>query len=323
MNRTYRRLFICAAAMFAVFSSFMVRAADYPAGPIKLINPFPPGGATDLAGRLLATHLTNEWKQTVVVESRAGGNGMIGPTAVARSKPDGYTLLIASPSLATAAATVKDMPIDPVKELDGVSQLVETDFIIAINPSLPAKTLREFIALAKASPGKLNYGSYAAGARLSTEYFKSLAGIDLTHVGYKGEALTIQALAANEVQLVIATSVTLKEPAAKNAVRALAVSGPRRSASMPDIPTSAEAGLPAFNQMVWFGVFAPAGTPAEIKNKLSAEIANFLKQRDVIDRLHSMGLEPKGSKPDELSAFLQNEIRIAVETGKKAGIEPQ
>ncbi len=324
MMKVTRRtaVFGAAAAGFCAMAN-TASAAEWPANTVKIVVPFPPGGSTDLVGRLLATYLNSKWKQTVIVENKPGGNGMLGPTAVAKSKPDGYTFLLAAPTIATAPATVKNMPITPMKDLEGVSQLIETDYIIAINSSIPAKTLKEFIALAKANPGKYNYGSYATGARLSTEYFKSLSGTDLTYVGYKGEALAIQALIANEVQVVIATSVTLKEPVLKGQVRALAISGPKRSSGLPNVPTTKEAGLPEFDQMVWFGMFAPAGTPADIKNKMSAAIAEFSKLPDTIAKLGAVGLTPKASTPKELSDYLAKETGIAVKTAKQAGIEPQ
>lgn len=298
-------------------------AQDYPTASVRLVIPFPPGGSTDLVGRLLAAYLGEQWKQTIVVDNRPGGNGMLGPTFVARAKPDGYTILLAAPSIATAVTTMKDMPIDPEKELEGVSQLIHTEYVLAVNSKLPVKSLAELVAYAKANPGKLNYGSFAVGSRLTSEFFKTLAAIDLVHVGYKGEALMVQAIAANEVQLGLATTVTMREPAARGEIRVLAVTGDTRSKVFPDVPTAAEAGMPAFDTSVWFGLFAPAGTPSAIKTRIAAEVAKFVKQPDVIAKMEAAGLTPRASTPEAMSRHLSVDIKRAIETAKRAGIEPQ
>jgi len=257
------------------------------------------------------------------VENRPGGNGMLGPTYVARSKPDGYTLLLSAPSIATAVTSMKDMPINPEKDLDGVSQLIHTEYVIAVNSKLPVKTLRELIDYAKANKGKLNYGYFAVGSRLTSEYFNTLAGIEISSVGYKGEALMVAAAAAGEVEVAIATTVTLREPAARGEVRVLAVSGDTRSKVFPDVPTAGEAGLKGFDVSVWFGLLAPAGTPAAIKNRISAEVAEFTKLPDVIAKMESFGLTPRASTPEAMSRLLTEDIKRAVAVAKKAGIEPQ
>ena len=311
------------AALMALCISGQSSAQDYPSAPVKIVIPFPPGGSTDLVGRLLAVYLNNQWKQTVIVENRPGGNGMLGPTFVARSKPDGYTILLAAPSIATAVTSMKDMPINPEKELDGVSQLIHTEYVVAVNSKLPVKTLQELIAYAKANPGKLNYGSFAVGSQLTTEFFKSIAGIDMAHVGYKGEALMVQAVAQGEVQVGLATTVTLKEPAARGEVRILAVTGDTRSKVFPNVPTAEEAGLPGFDTTVWFGLFAPAGTSMDIKRKIAAEVAGFVKQQEVISKMEAFGLTPRASTPEAMSRHLSQDIKRALEVAKKAGIEPQ
>ncbi len=314
-----------AAALLAaaVVSASPARAQDYPTSSIRLVIPFPPGGSTDLVGRLLAAYLGDQWKQTVVVDNKPGGNGMLGPTFAARSKPDGYTILLAAPSIATAVTSMKDMPIDPEKELEGVSQLIHTEYVVAVNSKLPVKTLKELIAYAKANPGKLNYGSFAVGSRLTSEYFNSIAGVEITHVGYKGEALMVAAVASGEVQVGLATTVTLKEPAARGEVRILAVTGDTRSKIFPDVPTAEEAGLPGFDTTVWFGLFAPAGTPPAIKNKIAAEVAKFVRQPDIIAKMEGAGLTPRASTPEAMSRYLSQDIKRAIETAKRAGIEPQ
>ncbi len=321
--KTIRLVLAAALTVVAAVSAAPANAQDYPSSSIRLVIPFPPGGSTDLVGRLLAAYLGDQWKQTVIVDNKPGGNGMLGPTFAARSKPDGYTILLAAPSIATAVTSMKDMPIDPEKELEGVSQLIHTEYVVAVNSKLPVKSLKELITYAKANPGKLNYGSFAVGSRLTSEYFNSIAGVDITHVGYKGEALMVAAVASGEVQLGLATTVTLKEPAARGEVRILAVTGDTRSKVFPDVPTAEEAGLPAFDTTVWFGLFAPAGTPPAIKNKIAAEVAKFVKQPDVIAKMEGAGLTPRASTPEAMSRYLSQDIKRAVETAKRAGIEPQ
>ncbi len=315
------KLAIAAAA--AIVTVAPVMAQDYPTAAVRIVVPFPPGGSTDIVGRLLASHLGDAWKQTVVVENRPGGNGMLGPTFVARSKPDGYTFLLAAPSIATAVTSMKDMPINPEKDLEGVSQLISTDYAMAVNAKQPMKTLKEVIDFAKANPGKLNYGYFAVGSRLTTEYFSTLAGIKMNPVGYKGENPMVTALASGEVEVGLSTIAAMREFANRGEVRILAITGEKRSPVFPDVPTAAEAGLPAFDSSVWFGIFAPAGTPAAIKNKVSQEIARFTQKPDVIAKMESFGLTPKASTPEQMSRHLSTDIKRAVETAKLAGIEPQ
>ncbi len=312
-----------AAAAAALSLSFAAGAQDYPSNVIRIVVPFPPAGSTDLVGRLLATHLGNVWNQTVVVDNRPGGNGMLGPTYVARSKPDGYTLLLAAPSLATSVASMKVMPIDPEKDLVGVSQLIRTEYVVAVNAKLPVKNVQDFIAYAKANSGKLNYGYFGVGSRLTAEYFNLLTGIKTLPVGYKGEALMVQAVAAGEVQIGIATAVPMRERVGRGELRVLMVTGESRSKVFPDAPTAAEAGVPKFDHNVWFGLFAPAGTSRQIRDKIAAEVAKFVKDPEVIARMNAFGLTPYSSSPDEMSAHVSKEMKRALEMAKRVGLEPQ
>lgn len=314
---------VAACAMAAVAIASPALAQEYPATTVKIVVPFPPAGSTDLVGRLLAAYLQSEWKQTVVVENRPGGNGLLGPTFVAKSKPDGYTILLAAPSLATAVTSMKDMPIDPKKDLEGVSQLIHTEYVVSVNAKQPFKTLKDLVDYAKANPNKLNYGYFAVGSRLTSEFFASLADIRMSSVGYKGEALMVGAVASGEVEVGLATSVTLREPAARGEVRVLAVTGDKRSKVFPNAPTAAESGMPEFDTSVWFGLFAPAGTPMPIKQKISAEVAKFVQQPDVIAKMEGFGLAPRASTPEAMSKLLATDIERAIATAKRAGIVPQ
>lgn len=298
-------------------------AQQFPSGTVRIVVPFPPGGSTDLVARIYATQLGDRWKQTVVVENRPGGDGMLAPTAVARSRPDGYTLLMGAPTLATVQLTMKDPPIDPAKQLDPVTQLVETPYVIAINAQLPAGDLKSFIAHARANAGKLNYGTWSTGGQLTYGFFKQLTGVDFVRVGYKGEAITMTALGSNEVQVAFGTSISLAPPLQAGTVRALAVSSAGRLPTLPDIPTTAEAGLKEFNESVWFGLFAPAGTPRVVKIAIADEIAKIAVLSDVISRLRVAGFEAKTSSPDEFSEFFLRTKNKWIEVAKALDLKPQ
>ena len=314
---------ICIPLSLSFIEARPASAQDYPSGQVRIIVPLPTGGSSDLVARLLATHLGSQWKQTVIVENRVGANGLIGMTAVARAKPDGQTLLFGVPSVTTVRALIKDANVDPVKDLEGVSQVIETVYIVAINGKLPAKNAREFIAHVKANPGKLNYGTYAAGNRLVAELFNQRSGLAMEHVAYKGEQPAMAALAAGEVHMVVGTAVTMKEKAATGEIRLIAVSGPNRVASLGDVPTAQEQGITGFDPVLWFGVHAPAGTPAAVKAQIAAEIAKFVALPDMIGRLDSFGFTPKSSAPGDFQRFLEKDAHTWVDVAKSAGIDPQ
>jgi tripartite-type tricarboxylate transporter receptor subunit TctC len=243
--------------------------------------------------------------------------------AVARSRPDGYTLLLGAPTLATVKITMKAPPIDPLRELDPLTQLVETPYVIAVNAQLPVVDLRQFIAYAKAHPGTLNYGTWSTGGQLTYGFFKQLTGVDFIRVGYKGEALTMTALGGNEVQVAFGTSITVMPGLKVGTVRALAVSSAKRLPGLSNIPTTSEAGLKEFNEVIWFGLFAPAGTPNDVKSRISEEIREIAAIDDVISRLRVAGFEAKTSTPGEFSEFVAGSSRKWSEVAKSMGIEPQ
>lgn len=317
-----RTLAVLMAASLAL-ASCAGHAADYPSAQVRIVVPLPTGGSSDLVARLLATHLGEKWKQTVIVDNRAGANGLIGMTAVAKARPDGHTLLFGVPSVTTVRALVKDAAIDPVKDLEGVSLVLESPYVVAISAQVPARNAQEFAAYVKANPGKLNYGTYAAGNRLIAELYKQLSGLKMEHVSYKGEPLAMAALAAGEVHMVIGTTVTMKERVAQGVIRIIAVSGDKRIPSMPDVPTAAESGIKGFDPILWFGVHAPAGTPADIKRAVADEIAQFVKRPDVIDRLNSFGFAARSSTPDDFQTFLARDAQMWIDVAKAAGIELQ
>jgi tripartite-type tricarboxylate transporter receptor subunit TctC len=316
------RAFAAALAACLAFIS-PAPAADYPTGPVKIIVPFPPGGSSDLVTRLVAGYLGTLWKQTVIVENRPGGNGMLGPTAVSKSPADGYTLALAPPSVASVFATMNVVPIDPQKDLSPISQLVESPLVVLVHGKTPFKTLRELVDHAKANPGKLNSGSYAMGSRLNSGRLNVAGNVQLRDVGYRGEALMIAAVAAGEIEVGVASPVGLAEFLAKGQLRILAVSSEQRLPAFPDVPTSREAGFPAFNPTAWFGLFAPANTPIEIRRFIAAGVNEWAKTKEAADKLAAVGFSPKASTPEQMGEFLANEIKAANEIAKVIGIEKQ
>jgi len=286
-------------------------AQTYPAKPVRIIVPFPPGGPTDVVGRLVATKLGEALNQQFVVENRAGAGGTVGSEVVAQAPADGYTLLYGSTStLAMAPSLYRKLGYDPRKSFAPISLVSSGPLLVAVNAAVPAQTLAQLIALAKEKPGALNYGSAgnATPPHLAAELFKSLAAIDLTHVPYKGGAPALQAIAAGEVQVIFEGIVTLLPQIRAGRLRALAITGTARDVTLPDVPTVAEAGLPGFQVNFWSGLVAPAGTPAEVVNVLNAALRRALAAPDARDTLTKFGLAPAGNTPLEFARFIDSEI---------------
>lgn len=310
-------------AMLAALFAGSVPAQEYPGKPVKLVVPFPPGSSTDLMARMLAEHLTGALKQPAVVENRPGGNAMIGTQAVARSAPDGYNLLIGVPSLATFKVFFKSPAVDTERDLAPISLIMVSPYVLATNATLPVNTLGEFIAYAKANPGKVKTGGYG-GQYLATEYFKQTAGIDLYNIGYKGDVQAVQALVANDIQFLFTVPINLRAHVDAGKVRVLSTSTTSiRSPGMPNVQTMGEAGLPGFDVSIAFGLLAPAGTPIEIRRKLGSEVAAFVRKPDVIGRLKAFGFEPLSGTPEEYAKLLSDDIRRWLEIAKRLPIEAE
>jgi len=309
-------LFFCAAAS--------AQTASYPLRPVRIVVPFPAGGSVDAVARWVAQPMSETFKQPVVVENRAGAGGNVAADAVAKSAPDGYTLLITTPGLAIAPSIYRKLPFDPQSDFQPVSQLTATYLFLVVNPSVPANSVKELIALAKAQPGKLNYGSSGSGAtiHMATELFKIKTGTDIVHVPYKGEAPAYTALLANEVQLAVGPVSGLLPFVKSGKLRALGVSSAHRASTMPDVPTIAEAGVPGYEFASWFGLFAPAGTPKEIVAKLNAEAVRIMGLAEIRDRLPAMGNEAVGSSVEQFTAKFHGEIAQYAQVVKQAGIPP-
>jgi tripartite-type tricarboxylate transporter receptor subunit TctC len=300
-----------------------VSAQGYPDKPVKLVVPFPPGGPTDIVGRLVAQKLAEGIGQPVVVENRPGAGGTVGSTAVARAPADGYTLLYGSTTLAIAPSLYRDLAYDPRTAFAPISLVSRGPIIAAVNAQLPAKTLKDFIALAKSSPGRINYGSAGSGTppHLAAELFKTVAGVDLVHVPYKGGGPAVSDLAGGQVQVCFEGLPTLLPHIKSGKVRALAITGAKRDPALPEVPTFAEAGLPGYDANFWNGLVAPAGTPAEVIARLNSVLVQALATPEVHAALVRLGLEAAGTTPQQFGDFIAAEIdkwaRVVKASGAK------
>lgn len=295
----------------------------YPNRPIRFIVPLATGGAGDIAARLFGQKLADGLGQQVVIDNRPGAGGVIGADLVAKASPDGYTLLIAGGNHTIFPSLYKNLPYDFIKDLAPISMLAAFPHLLVVNPAVPAKSVKELVALAKAKPGQINYASGGNGstAHMAAEYFKSVAGINVIHVPYKGTAPALVALIAGEASLAFYSASSVLQHIKAGRLRALATTGERRSPSLPDLPTVAEAGVPGFETSGWVGLLAPAGTPKRIIAKLHGELARILSLPDVKERLAVLDLESVGSAPEEFATFIKKDIvkwaKVVKESGAK------
>lgn len=294
----------------------------YPTKPIRIVVPFTPGGSNDLLGRVLAQKLNEAWGQPVIIDNRPGAGSTIGIELVVRAAPDGYTLLTTSGGIAINVSLYR-LPFNPVTDLAPVTLLAQMPYLLAVHPSVPAKSTRDLINLAKAQPGKLIFSSSGAGtsSHLTMEMFKSLAKIDLLHVPYKGGGPAVNALAGGEVQMTFNVITGTLPQARAGKIRALAVSSARRVEVAPELPTVAESGLPGFEVIAWYNMFAPAGTPRSIVNRINAEVNRLLQQPEVRERFLALGVAPLAGKPEALGDYLKFEVARWAKLIKEAGIK--
>lgn len=299
-------------------------AQDYPVKPIRFVAPNLPGGPTDILARLIGQKLSESLGQPVVVENRAGAGGNIGTEVAAKSPPDGYTLVTGNNATFGANVSLyKRLGFDPVKDFAPVVLVATQPNILVVHPSLPAASVKELIALAKARPGQLNYAGSGMGAaaHLAAELFKTMTGTHIVHISYKSAAPALIDLIAGQTQLMFATSLSVMPHIKSTRVRALAVTTAKRARVMPELPTVAEAGVPGFEAATWHGVLVPAGTPAAIVDKLNSEINRMLQSPDVRERLGSLGAEIVGGTPSEFAAHIQREIPKWAKVVKAAGVQ--
>lgn len=283
-------------------------AQTWPGKPVHIIVPFPAGGTVDTAARLLQPRLQQALGQPVLVENKAGADGSVGTAVVAKSPPDGTTLLMVLESHAINAAIDPKLPYDTERDFAAVTLVGTIPYVIITNNQVPARTLKEFVALARANPGKLNYASPASPTRLATELFKSQNGLNLTHVAYRGGAPSVQSLVANETQVCFLPPFGAMPLIQAGQLRPLAVAGPHRLPVLPDVPTTAEAGFPGFEATTWVGMFAPSGTPAAVIDRLHRETAEILKTPELVQRLRELGMEVQATPPDAFQRFVSAEI---------------
>jgi len=304
------RLFTLITLTAALAGAVSVSAQPYPSRPVRFIVPFPPGGATDIIAREIAQKLGEGFRQQVVVDNRGGGGQKIGTDLVAKSTPNGYTILLCSVSHAINPGLYPKLPYDSIHDFAPIALVASTSLALVVHPSLAANSVKELIALATVRPGKLNYGSSGngTGGHLASELFKTMTGIGMTHIPYKGGGPAYVDLIAGQIDLMITSPAPMVPLVKAGKLRALATTGSRRSSSMPDVPTIAEAGVAGFEAISWYGILAPAGTSREIVARLQAEIAKALQLAEVRERFSGQGLEIIGGTPAEFSAYLKVEL---------------
>jgi len=310
--------------LFAGAALAQPASIQYPTRPVKLLVPFPPGGNTDIVGRMLAQKLSDSFGQQVYVENRGGAGGTIGAEAAAKSPNDGYTLFFSTTgTLASAPSMQPNLRYDPIKDFAPITTLANAPVVVTIAASLPPKTLGELIQLAKAQPGTLKFGSAGAGhfVHIAGEMFKGSAGVDLLHVPYKGVAQALVDLLGGRIDLMFDAFAQYEPHLQSGKLRALAVANPTRLARLPDVPTTAEAGLPDYVLASWFGLAAPAGTPREIIDRVNAEARKALAGQDVREALAKLGLEPGGNSPQEYAGMIADELGKWRRAVKAAGIK--
>ena len=314
-----------AGAALAMTLSALGAAQDYPAKAVRIIVPFAPGGGTDLSARIIAQKLSESLGANFVVDNRPGAAGIVGTESVAKSKPDGYALLVVSSSHAINPAMYPKLPYDTARDFAPVSLLLSGPTLLVAHPSLPAKNARELIALAKSRPGTLTFASAGHGTppHMAGELFKSMARVDILHIPYKGNGPAYTDLIAGQVSLMFPNIATSLPYVKSGRMRALGVGGKQRSTIAPEIPTIAESGLPGYEMSSWFGLLAPAGTPPAVVNRLQQEIAKIFKQPEVREKLSAQGVEPVGGTPQEFTAFLNAETTQWAKVIKSSELKPE
>ena len=323
MRKPGRMQAAAAALLIAGLACSAAQAqTNYPTKPVRLIVPFAPGGGTDIVARLLAQKLTESFRQTVIVDNRAGGGGTIGAETAVRATPDGYTAIMMSGSYATNAAMFK-LAYDPVNDILPMGLIGDTAFLLALHPGVPIKSVNELIAYAKAKPGALNYGSSGTGgiAHLSGELFDLLAGTKLTHVPYKGTGPALNDLLGGQIQLIFGSAPSTIPLVNANRLRAIGVTTTKRSSALPDVPTVAEAGVPGYEVVLWYGVLGPKDLPKSIVERWNAEIRKATKLPDMKERLVSEGFDIDDSPPAVFQAMVKRDVAKWIKVVKEAKIK--
>jgi tripartite-type tricarboxylate transporter receptor subunit TctC len=311
-----------ASAMPLMSINGSVQAQDYPTRPVRFVVPYVPGGGVDFVGRTLAQKLSESWAHAVIVDNRPGGGTHIGSELVARAAPDGYTLLVGGVPNTANAALYKKLGYDVVKDFSPVILLDTAPNVLAVHPSVPAKSVRELIALAKTRRGALTYASAGIGSsnHLSGELFRTMAGIDIVHIPYKGGGAAVTDLLGGQVSMYFGTTPSTMPHVRTGRLRALGVTTAKRTPAAPEVPTIAEAGLPGYEQSAWHGLLAPAGTPEAIITRLHTDVVRALRSKDVAERFAVQGIDVIGSSPAEFAAFIKQDLAKYEKLVKTAGI---
>ena len=321
--KTLRLLAAAAGALLALASTGPALAQAYPSKPVRMVIAFPPGGTSDYVGRVVAAKLGEFLGQPVVVDNRGGAAGVIGTQVVAQSAPDGYTILLAPSDFTILAALPSKPAYDPLKDFAPVGMIIDYPHILVASPQLPASSAKELIALAKAKPGVINFASGGAGAsnHISGEWFKYVAGVDITHVPYKGNGPAITDLLEDRVQLLFTSMGPVEQHLKAGKLKPIAVTGPKRLASAPDVPTISENALPGYEFTTWYGLAVPAGTPRPVIDRLNADLRRTMASQEVRDKLASIGGDLSVGSPDEFGARLRNELARWAKLVKDTGLK--
>jgi tripartite-type tricarboxylate transporter receptor subunit TctC len=319
------RTVLVALCAIVSWSASALAQQPYPSRPIRLISPFAPGGGNDILCRTIAPKLTERIRQQVIVDNRPGANGIIGTEVAARSAPDGYTIVLIPSGHAVNASLHRKLPYDSIKDFTPITLVGSSPLILAVHPSLPARNVKELIALAKAHPEQLTYGSAGIGSsgHLGGALFDALTGTKMVHVPYKGMSLAITDLMSGQVSLVFGTSLSVMPHVRSGRLRAMATTGAQRSPALPDLPTVAEAGVPGYEAGLWYGFVGPAHIPAEIVRRLNAEIVAVLKLTEVRERLASQGVDAQPSTPEEFGRLLASDLERWAKVVQRAGIRAE
>jgi tripartite-type tricarboxylate transporter receptor subunit TctC len=324
-SATVRRCLLALAGVLLLVSHEAIAADAYPAKPIRFILPFPPGGGTDILGRVVAERLTVRLGQPVVIENRGGAGGNVGAEAAARSAPDGYTIVLVATALAISPSVYANLGFDPVRDFAPISLVAVVPNVVITNPAVPVKTLPEFIAFARSRPGAMNFGSGGAGTsnHLAAELFDQVAGVKLVHVPYKGVNLAMQDVISGRIDFVVIGIPAAAPHIKAGRLRALALIDSKRSPVLPEVPTVAEAGLPNFEMTTWYGVLAPARTPRPVIDRLNAELVYIMHGPGMHERLAAMATEPRTSSPEEFGAYIRREMAKWGEIARSAGLKAE
>ncbi len=308
---------LCAAAAGAC-------AQAYPTKPIRMVVGFPPGGGNDIIARMVGSKMQEAWGEPVLIDNKPGANSIIAAEYVAKSAPDGYTLLVnATGGMSVNPVLYAKLPYDPLKDFVPISMVGIFPLVLVVHPSVPAKSVQELVAYARANPGKLDYSAGSTAFQVATEMLKQMTGTDIRHIPYKGSAAAIAAVIAGDVQMTIVDTPPLAAQIKAGKVKALGVTSAKRAASMAELPTVAESGVPGYEMVLWIGVFAPAGAPREIVSKLNAEIVRIVRLPDIRAEFAGMGVDPVGNTSEQMAEWIRREIARFGPVVKAANIQAE